>query len=466
GGRGGRGGAWGGGGGFIDRNIRIGDVGYGDSALELGQLAGNKFVVTLRDVKTPSVATLHASMSAIRAHGFVNYYGMQRFGTAPVPTHAVGLALLRGEWALAAELILSSRDGEHDDMLYARHLWREGKVGEAARAMPRRAVAERCLLESYQRNGVTNHLGAISTIPKNLRLMYVHAWQSYIWNRVVSERVKLFGAKQPVEGDLVYADGEGAEDEPPSVEEDGTVAVEGADVEAPSEEAAVAEVEPSAPTAAAAANPQLAHFIATSKVRKVRALTADDIKPGAFTIYDVVLPMPGFAVSYPAGELGDVYKRVIREDGIDPDDMWRKQKEYSLGGAYRKIVHLPKDVTYRLLVSTSPNEDLAQSDEDALLGRAKPAAREYRDEDGPLGEGESLAMQVELTLGSSTYATMALREVLKSRTSAANQKSLTQQMEARLEQQGQAQEQVPAQAEAEDKPEPMQVEEAEEVKAA
>lgn len=64
---------------------------------------------------------------------------------------------------------------------------------------------------------------------------------------------------------------------------------------------------------------------------------------------------------------------------------------------------------------------------------------------------------------------MALREVLKSRTSAANQKSLTQQMEARLEQQGQQQGQQPsqvqaqAQAEAEAKPEPMQVEKAEAV---
>lgn len=41
-------------------------------------------------------------------------------------------------------------------------------------------------------------------------MMYVHAWQSYVWNRVVSERVKLFGCKEPVEGDLVFADGEGS----------------------------------------------------------------------------------------------------------------------------------------------------------------------------------------------------------------------------------------------------------------
>lgn len=74
------------------------------------------------------------------------------------------------------------------------------------------------------------------------------------------------------------------------------------------------------------------------------------------------------------------------------------------GGTYRKIVHLPQDVSYRLLVSTSPNEDLAQSDEDRVLGRPAPKAGEYKEEDGPLKEGESLALQVELTLGSSTCA--------------------------------------------------------------
>ncbi|GAA5958197.1 hypothetical protein JCM8115_004015 [Rhodotorula mucilaginosa] len=435
GGRGGRGGMRGGGGGaWVDRMMRIGDVEYADNALELGMLKGNRFMITLRDVETPSIETLHASVASIRERGFINYYGMQRFGTAPMPTHAVGLALLRGEWALAAELLLAERDGEQQDMILARILWKEGKAAEAARNMPRRAVAERAVLEAYSRGNKSDHLGAISTIPKNLRLMYVHSWQSYIWNRLVSERIKLFGASAPVEGDLVYAEQVG-DDEPVAADEDGDVVAD----EAPSVNANAA-----TPAEAAAANPQLAHFIATSSVPKVHALTAQDIESGKYTIQDVVLPMPGFAVQYPAGQLGEVYRRVIREDGINPDDMWRKQKEYSLGGTYRKILHMPQDVSYRLLVSTSPNEDLAQTDEDRVLGRPAPQAREYREEDGPLKEGESLALQIELTLGSSTYATMALREVLKSRTSAATQKSLTQAMEARLKTEAEPSEGAPA----------------------
>ena len=48
-------------------------------------------------------------------------------------------------------------------------------------------------------------------IPRNLRTMYVHAYQSYIWNLVTSERIKL-SSTEPLVGDLVFAD-KSADDE-------------------------------------------------------------------------------------------------------------------------------------------------------------------------------------------------------------------------------------------------------------
>lgn len=37
-----------------------------------------------------------------------------------------------------------------------------------------------------------------------MRLMYVHAYQSYVWNAIVSERIRTYGADKPIVGDLIF----------------------------------------------------------------------------------------------------------------------------------------------------------------------------------------------------------------------------------------------------------------------
>ena len=93
------------------------------------------------------------------------------------------------------------------------------------------------------------------------------------------------------------------------------------------------------------------------------------------------------------------------------------RREYSLSGSYRKILHLPKDLSWSILRYTDPDVALAQSDEDKLLGYDPPA-------DTP--DGKFLALQIQLTLGTAAYATMALREVTKTETSSHYQSELTQ----------------------------------------
>jgi tRNA pseudouridine13 synthase len=79
---------------------------------------------------------------------------MQRFGTASVPTHAIGLALLKSEWQKAVALILRRRHGEHPDVVAARDAWLvDGNLDRALELMPRRVIAERSILESFKKQG-------------------------------------------------------------------------------------------------------------------------------------------------------------------------------------------------------------------------------------------------------------------------------------------------------------------------
>ena len=93
--------------------------------------------------------------------------GMQRFGTSSIPTHSIGLALLKSDWQRAVELLLRPRPGENPDCEAARRAWLEdGDLDRALEILPRRVVAERCILESFKKMGGDgrNAMGALSTV--------------------------------------------------------------------------------------------------------------------------------------------------------------------------------------------------------------------------------------------------------------------------------------------------------------
>jgi len=129
------------------------------------------------------------------------------------------------------------------------------------------------------------------------------------------------------------------------------------------------------------------------------------------------MPLPGRDVKYPGGVLGERYKQFLRADGLDPDDLRHGNKDYSLLGSYRHILHLPKELSWSILRYTDPDVPLAQSDEDKMLGFEPPVVDE---------DGKFLALQINIQLGTAAYATMAIREITKTDTSAQSQTILTQ----------------------------------------
>ncbi|KAG2056320.1 tRNA pseudouridine synthase D [Suillus hirtellus] len=391
-----------------DRGVRIADFNYRKAGLELGMLKGNAFVITLRNVQVENVETLDRAMNSIKHKGFINYYGMQRFGTAAVPTHSIGLAILKSDWHKAVSLILQNRPGEHPEVVAARDAWLvDGDLDRALALMPRRVVAERCILESYKKQGgeTRNAMGALSTIPRNLRLMYVHAYQSYVWNAIVSERIRIHGPDKAVPGDIVF------ESEPATKGENGENDGMEVDDDAGNDNEKQATTEEKGMSSRERKQAAKAAYVAPS----IKILTEENAHQ--YSIFDVIMPLPGRDVDYPGGTLGERYREFLRLDGLDPDNFIRKQKEYTLNGSYRKILQVPKDLSWSILRYTDPDVPLAQADEDKLLGFDPPAV---------VDDGKFRALQINLTLGTAAYATMALREITKTETSSHFQTGLTQ----------------------------------------
>lgn len=84
-------------------------------------------------------------------------------------------------------------------------------------------------------------------------------------------------------------------------------------------------------------------------------------------------------------------------------------------GAYRKIIMKPIDLKWNLMKYNDDTDNLIQSDMGAIHKENIPESD---------SNGKFVALILEFSLPSSTYATMALREVLKCDTSVASQVSL------------------------------------------
>jgi tRNA pseudouridine13 synthase len=161
------------------------------------------------------------------------------------------------------------------------------------------------------KNDVVLTFAFVLQIPRNLRLMYIHAYQSYVWNAIVSERISKYGADKPVVGDLVY-----------EIDGDQSMANQPLDSDTPLEDNAEDDQEVSSAMDEPSSSDK--------KSRKpwvpprIKTLTEDDL--GKYTIFDVIMPLPGTDVAYPGGALGERYREYLRMDGLDPDNWGRKQK--------------------------------------------------------------------------------------------------------------------------------------------
>jgi tRNA pseudouridine13 synthase len=156
--------------------------------LRPGSLRANRFFVRLRQVPAERTGDVQSLLDVLARRGVPNYFGPQRFGMRG-DTWEVGRSLLRGDFDHVVALMVG-QPTEKDAVVIrrAREHAAEGRFAEAARAWPDgfRDCARLCRLLA-QMGGDTQR--AIFGLDHRVLGFYVSAFQAWLFNRVLAERV-------------------------------------------------------------------------------------------------------------------------------------------------------------------------------------------------------------------------------------------------------------------------------------
>jgi tRNA pseudouridine13 synthase len=262
--------------------------------LSLGHHYGNSFTIRITGtVEAESAATGFRSTARelAEATAIPNFFGPQRFGEVRPVTHLVGQALVAGDVAGAVEAYLVALPGaSNEEGRVARLAYAENHdARQALASFPAAYRFERQILERLAQGA--SPAAALRALARELRLLFVHAVQSWMFNRWVTDRAAAgLSLIVPEPGDTLLR-----------VARDGTT---------PSRD----------PVPVEAGNlPECRETI-----RKGRARLAG--------------PLIGYATKNPGGPVGALLDGVLRETGVEPSGFRLPAfPELSSAGAWRPV---------------------------------------------------------------------------------------------------------------------------------
>ena len=197
---------------IVTRNEHLGELNISDVEFELlyrtdkklylGDLHGNEFFIIVKHCKSENVENIKRELE--ERGGFPNFFGVQRFGIARPNTHLIGRDIVEGDFEGAVMRYLCDNGNEDEWVGEARKNLRDTMdFSRALEEFPRGLNFERMLIEHMLKKG-GDYAGALRSLPVTLRTIFVYAYQSYLFNRVVSRRINMgLPLCEPIIGDIV-----------------------------------------------------------------------------------------------------------------------------------------------------------------------------------------------------------------------------------------------------------------------
>jgi tRNA pseudouridine13 synthase len=139
---------------LVLENITISEIERGDR-IRIGDHRGNKFSIVVRGVKSVREP----------GRGFPNFFGEQRFGG----NEDIGREIVRGAYERAVKILLK-KEGMEEEI-------ENEEFEKIADSYP--PVYEKRALNSLIRK--KDYLKALKSLPSHILMLYIHAYQSYLF---------------------------------------------------------------------------------------------------------------------------------------------------------------------------------------------------------------------------------------------------------------------------------------------
>ena len=165
------------------KDITIEVAGQFADRLALGDLSGNRFEIVLRELNKSELnnITYYYLILKKNKYYYLNYFGEQRFGGGN--SALVGREIIRGYFRDAVYYLLTYSEKKNKEASKFRQFAKKnfGVWDKILERCPKFLGIETTALQ-HLINAPNDFAGALRKLPKPIRRMYVHAYQSYLWN--------------------------------------------------------------------------------------------------------------------------------------------------------------------------------------------------------------------------------------------------------------------------------------------
>lgn len=149
-------------------------------------IVANRFALTLRDATAEQIESAVAALEEVRRCGVPNYFDDQRFGSVADGGPFMARALVLGDAEEALKIALTApyrfdRSAPKREKALLRQHW-----GDWARLDTLLPPGHARNLVQYLVSNPQDFLGAVARLRPDLRGLYLSAYQSHLWNRMLA----------------------------------------------------------------------------------------------------------------------------------------------------------------------------------------------------------------------------------------------------------------------------------------